>query len=873
MRTQVWPLTGRDSSLAELRSLRDDKSIRSVIVAGHPGIGKSRLAHTFADELEARGAMVVRVLATRAAASLPLGAFTITSPIARNLGATAPEAAIAQAADALEETANGRELIVFVDDAHHLDDLSAALILHLATTGKAFVIGTMRVDESCPDAVTALHKEWFGQYFDLAPLDASGIEELLTRYLDGLIEPPTARVLIQRSDGNVLYLIELVTGLLADGTLDNSQGAWRLTREIAPPTRLITLIADRLVGLSGLENDALALISLGEPLRNDALPREISISTLEALEQRRLITIDTENRLALRLAHPLYGDVIRQSIGALRRRRLLTQLVEGAERIGSDDPDDLLRIALWRLESDDIGEPGIFIKASGIAKDRWDFPLAFRLASTALERGGGHEAAVAVAELDFLLRRHDECEERLPGLIAETAEEAERFRLVALRMDNLMWGSGAIPQALEVAKAAEADFTNLHIADQLAGKRANAHFILGEMAPVIELLDPILSERDIAEQRVLSRTILALALAVCGDFDRAWFFLNNAPADLVTNPDPGAWPAWYMQFTECFVLYMEGRPNDLIELAQRMHADALATNDHWAEAVFSMWTGLGLGLRGDIAQAATWSARAVHMLRSSPPPSPMFITIAGADYVFHRALLGEIDQAITEDQMRGPISEVGGMRTWWNRAHAWLSVAQGDLLAARKILVESGESFAEYDSPTRRMGSLHDLARIGYAKEAVALIEGLDTTVGSGWGDVVTGYIRANAEGDGEALLACSEAFERRGTILYAAEAAADAAVAFGRVADGTKATAAHRRAQSLSATIGDPRTPALAPISTRMSLTKAERNIANLAASGMSDREIAESLTISVRTVSNTLGRVYAKLGLAGRQDLSGAL
>ncbi|MCY1245670.1 Bacterial regulatory protein, luxR family [compost metagenome] len=54
--------------------------------------------------------------------------------------------------------------------------------------------------------------------------------------------------------------------------------------------------------------------------------------------------------------------------------------------------------------------------------------------------------------------------------------------------------------------------------------------------------------------------------------------------------------------------------------------------------------------------------------------------------------------------------------------------------------------------------------------------------------------------------------------------------------------------------------------------LTKRERNIVGLAATGLSDRQIADRLQISVRTVEGHLYRCYLKLGIAGRDELAAA-
>ena len=57
-----------------------------------------------------------------------------------------------------------------------------------------------------------------------------------------------------------------------------------------------------------------------------------------------------------------------------------------------------------------------------------------------------------------------------------------------------------------------------------------------------------------------------------------------------------------------------------------------------------------------------------------------------------------------------------------------------------------------------------------------------------------------------------------------------------------------------------------------RTRLTPAERETALLAANGRSNKEIADELTLSVRTIEGRLQRVYEKLGLSHRRDLAAA-
>jgi DNA-binding CsgD family transcriptional regulator len=55
--------------------------------------------------------------------------------------------------------------------------------------------------------------------------------------------------------------------------------------------------------------------------------------------------------------------------------------------------------------------------------------------------------------------------------------------------------------------------------------------------------------------------------------------------------------------------------------------------------------------------------------------------------------------------------------------------------------------------------------------------------------------------------------------------------------------------------------------------LTRREREIAVMAAQGLSNREVADVLVVSVRTVENHLYRVYMKLAVGGRGELLSAL
>ena len=118
-------------------------------------------------------------------------------------------------------------------------------------------------------------------------------------------------------------------------------------------------------------------------------------------EERGLIrVVDHDRRTNVRLAHPLYGEVVRRRCPVIRTRRL-----QGAawptwsRQAGARRRDDLLRVAVWRLDSGTAQDPRPLLRAGGQAFARFDVPLAARLARAALNAGGGFDAAELLATI------------------------------------------------------------------------------------------------------------------------------------------------------------------------------------------------------------------------------------------------------------------------------------------------------------------------------------------------------------------------------------------------------------------------------------------------------------------------------------------
>jgi hypothetical protein len=206
-----WPFTGRAREVAQIVSgLVDSDGSSGVVVAGEPGVGKSRLAREVLAAVSG-GCETRWVVATRSGRALPFGAF---SAWVGDAGSD-PTHVVRSVIEAVTASPQGRPVVLGVDDAHLLDDLSAFVVHQLVHCKLAKVVLTVRNHEPTPDAVTALWKDSYLERIQLPVLTQEESGELLTRVLDGPLEATTLARLWALTRGNALFLRHLVDQELA----------------------------------------------------------------------------------------------------------------------------------------------------------------------------------------------------------------------------------------------------------------------------------------------------------------------------------------------------------------------------------------------------------------------------------------------------------------------------------------------------------------------------------------------------------------------------------------------------------------------------------------------------------------------------------
>jgi DNA-binding CsgD family transcriptional regulator len=192
---------------------------------------------------------------------------------------------------------------------------------------------------------------------------------------------------------------------------------------------------------------------------------------------------------------------------------------------------------------------------------------------------------------------------------------------------------------------------------------------------------------------------------------------------------------------------------------------------------------------------------------------------------------------------------------------------------ARKHLEAAAETGTQIGDLLGVTRALHDLARMGRARQVADQMEAMASRVDGELTAARCAYVLAAADRDSGALAVAAARFEDLGALLYGAEALGESAVHLRRDGAVRDAAAKQQTAARLLTRCEGAVTPFVRAIGARAQLTPAELDTALQAATGSSDKQIAEMMHLSVRTVENRLHRAYQKLGISHRRELDEAL
>jgi DNA-binding CsgD family transcriptional regulator/tetratricopeptide (TPR) repeat protein len=858
-----WELVGRREELdLVVECLRSDER-RPIVIGGPAGVGKSRLAAE-ACRVVGTDLTVEWCPVTHSSASIPFG------PVTRLL---APGGGTGTLADTLRLSidamaARPEPTVVAVDDAQLLDDASAVLVHQLAVRHVATVLLTIRTGEPSPGPVTALWKDDAGVYLELQALSQEETRALVAEVLGGPVEEQTLARLWDVTGGNLLFLREVLRAADADGSLVSVRGLWRWRGSVGAPRRIADLVNARIGDLDPGDRALLSLVAFAEPIPLAMLRRVTDSDQLARLGQRGLIVPEgTDPSSPVRLAHPLYSEVLRAEFSTLQEVEACRQLTEAALELGMARGPHSRWVSAWALEAG-VELPAEFVvDAARAAIDAADPRRAEQLARAAFARRRSFDVALVLGEALLALQRYPEAVAAFRDA-AELSESDQQFARAAMgHAQALHFGLGDLAASDAVLTEAAARVADQGWRDVLAAQRARSFGFAGRFEEAGEIAVGMLDSPDERVQlRALSPATTLLALR--GQTDRVLSVTAALfePAQRLRAELPHA-PMWVAS-SRAPALMLAGELEQAIAMLDAIERSARILDPEDRGYMIIAYGRLAL-YQGRVVTAARVLRDGVSLLDDANRAGRQGwgLCLLAESLALAGDLTGaELAAAEAEATPRptNPIYQGDA-----ERASAWILACSGRTSAAEAALVDVADR-NRVGAPASEIYALHDIVRLGraavVADRLIALASMIDGRAAPAFAD----HARAAADGDGVGLDRVSEQFESFGALLYAAEVAAEATATHRDAGRTGSASLSRAHAISLAAHCEGATTPALALLhDDDDGLTRREREIAQLAASGMSSPEIAKELVVSVRTVDNHLQHAYAKLGISKRSEL----
>ncbi|MCU1395915.1 MAG: hypothetical protein JWM34_4343 [Ilumatobacteraceae bacterium] len=875
-----WPCIGRAAIVARVvAAVGPPRSsgptsfprIGAALIRGPLGGGKTRFVDEVVLALDAKGRLVRRIVATSATSAVPFGAVAHLLPSGARDSAD-PLMLIGALRDVLASDSDQRPVLV-IDDVPLLDVATAGVIATLAVAGTVHVIASARDDEPLPDPLVdvLLGDGAFG--VALGPLSEDDMDTLLHLVLGGPVDGAVLVSMRDRSEGNPLFLRELIRTALDSGALAEVGGVWRLRGDAPTSARLREVVESRLDVVEPSTRPALELLALCDLVDLDELESLVGLEAMVDLESRgllRLVIRDT--RPFATLGHPLHGEAIRMSLPAMRSRLLLRGHVQWVEEHRAVHGADALQLAIWRLDAGLSTDLDSLLHGARLAAVMHDSRSVLRLGRPLFAQRPGAEVGWLVADALFQTGQWAEAFVVLDQASALPGPSQLRVDLAVARATILLWGLGDAASALAVLDALRHD-TEMTATDlqRLSAEYASVLVYAGRPADARRELEEAVNS-DHLQLQLGAFVSYANSSSMAGKTADALVSVERAlalrPAEVVS----GVADVDAVYVAKAFALIESGRVAEAIEIAQREYENAVTGGRPLSQFWFMLILGRAHVLAGAAASALRFFTNARALGLDAGLSGPTRSALTGA--IMAQALLqnsAAADAAVAECEALPPFDFLPQEQLL---AQAWAAVARGDLAGARTRMLDAVAPAIDSGHIANAIWLLHDIARLGRPADVVDQLAELVALTDSPLTAARLGHVQALVAGDLAGLTDAADRFEAMGANLLAAEAAVAASDVARQRGDQRAAAAMTVRAERHATLCEGASTPALVVATGTVDpLTDREREIAYLAASELTSREIADQLFLSYRTVNNHLQHIYDKLGIRGRSELRQSL
>ncbi|WP_319017958.1 ATP-binding protein [Mycolicibacterium baixiangningiae] len=883
----------------------------ALMFEGEAGIGKTTVWLSAVAQARRRG---LRVLTARASATESVLAYASLADLLRDVDvsvysalpepqrkglygallldapeiASDPRAVAAGFLSAVEIVAADSPVLIAVDDLQWLDTSSAAALSFASPrlSGAVGLLCTVRTDprNDTTEALVRMPGPDDVRRMPLQPFSVGALHTILAQRLGRTYSRPMMVRIHKLSDGNPLYALELARSLGDSATLSD-----------VPLSGTLAEVVRKRVGAldPDLQEVLLAAACVARPtveLVARACDRAVddAASILEVAEGKGIVGLEGHH---VRFTHPMLGRAVYTGAASARRRathRRLARIV--------DEPELKARHLALGAVTGDPSTLGALDEAAESARMRGAPAAAAELIDLAIGLGGDSpqrrilsarhhfnagdparaqalleetmaqlepgglraEAATLLGYVRLLDDSFPEAADLLQHALPEAAGHPAVLVSMLVTLSFALFNAGHVDAARQRADEAVLNaetFGLTTLLGQALSNRAMVGFLQGDgvdetgLRRALELEDPAanipMALRPSAHHAVL-RSML-------GELDRAHQELTALRKRCIEHGDEGdlmfvAYHAalnaiWLGNFSEAALIV-----EDTVELAQQLGGDVPLSVALTNRALLTAYLG-----RAEEARAAVASAQAASLR-------------CGSDR------LGE-----------WPTNALGFLEVSLGNYDAALSALE-PMLVRLRAAPNTCEIIAAWCVPDA-VEAMVNLGRPGSAEPLVAALEHHGRRLDRPWMLAIGARCRAMvsaAGGDVTAAVAAAEQamveherlpmpFECARTQLLlgqlqrrqrrkdaAAATLRSALETFERL--GTPLWAVRVRAELGRANVGPHRTAVLTP---------SEQRVAELAASGMTNRNIAMAMFISPKTVEANLSRVYSKLGIHSRAEL----
>jgi DNA-binding CsgD family transcriptional regulator len=902
-------IVGRDEELHVLDSFVEHvDGPTALVLEGEPGIGKSTIWRAGVEAARARGLCVLCARPAEAEAELAhAGLGDLLEPVLEEVLSQLPqprrralEAALLLAdahvpveartlavavRSALGALAERGPVLIAVDDVQWLDRSTAELLayaLRRLEREPVAVLVARRVEAGTrPSTVERALAPAALSRVALGPLSLGAIQQVVRGEAGISLPRPTLLRVHETSGGNPLYAIHLAAALGPD--VDP-------TRPLRVPETLAEVVRERLEGHGQPTGDALTLVAAFGRVSVAALRRAgVGDDVLEPALASRLLVVERDE---IRFAHPLLSSVLYQSRPVAARRRahaIAAALV--------DDPVARARHVAHAAERPDAGIAATLEQAAAVASRRGAPIAAAELGEHALrltpEDDAGRRRSRALAVARWHAAAGDVARARLHArALLERPGDGPACVEALLVLAEIEDVNHDTPGWLARYRDALADAGNdLRLQARLHQRIASlAAFSEGEATAERHAAASLGLARRLADDVLTAEALCALASVRTKfgvDPEAALALVEEACRHAESSRDAEAIAS--ADRHRARLLFEHGRFTPARAILERLEQEWSRHSDVVTADVYYLRSGLE-HLAGDFRVAADYAARYGRLAAEYGPDDPVWLWHVAAlaahrgDFAEARAVAGHgrtvplIARAMS-DAVLGTVELWSGdartaverfaaaedhrvqaavrdpLRFWWRADYAEALLELGRIDEAQAVL-------DAWERDAVRLGRDRVLAQVtrcrglvaaarGEVGEAIVLLEQAvaeHEAVGDGYGRaralLALGCVRRRARqkrAAREATEAALAGFEQCGSAMWAQKARAELGSIGGR-----------RREQGLTA---------------------AEHRVADLAAAGRTNREVAAALFLGERTVETHLSHVYAKLGVRSRTELARAL